>query len=195
MRSMNVFLLLWLYAVGILMGINACQRAPDTPAIPEDYRTWRQTTDIVLDYPVPGHEDHFRKIYINPLGENFTVVQKNNRSFCEFPEGTIIVKEIYTSLKAPAPQTLPVLLTVMIKDADHPKSRGGWLWLSQNYTTKETHVIDYEFCVDCHANANERHPYGDKNPDEEFRDYVYFPPVQHAPPQEVSPSAPYSSEY
>jgi hypothetical protein len=36
-------------------------------------------------------------------------------------------------------------------------------------------VIDYEFCYDCHANANEPHPYGDRNPHGEFRDYVFFP--------------------
>jgi hypothetical protein len=32
------------------------------------------------------------------------------------------------------------------------------------------------FCVTCHANANEKHPYGDRNPREEFRDYVFFVP-------------------
>jgi hypothetical protein len=191
---MYVFLVMCAYTVGVLIGISACEQAPEIPAIPEDYRTWRQTTDIVFDYPVPGHEDHFRKIYINPLGENFTIVEKNNRSYCEFPEGTIIVKEIYANLNVPAPQTLPVLLAVMIKNSAHPEARSGWLWLSQNYDTKETNIIDYEFCVDCHANANERHPYGDKNPDEEFRDFVFFPP-QHAPSQEKSPSAPYPSGY
>ncbi len=39
------------------------------------------------------------------------------------------------------------------------------------------------FCITCHANANEKHPYGDKNPNEEFRDYVYFVPGEgHAGP-------------
>jgi len=172
--------------VGLTFSMVACQQTPQVPDIPEDYRTWHLTTDIVLDYPVPGHENHFRKIYINPHGEGFKITQKNNRAYCEFPEGTIIVKEIYGGTTTPAPQDLPVLLTVMIKDPEHPESRGGWVWLSQNYETKETHVIDYEFCVDCHANANEQHPYGDGNPDQEFRDYVYFTPGQTVPPQDSS---------
>jgi len=37
------------------------------------------------------------------------------------------------------------------------------------------------FCITCHANANEKQSYGDGNPAEEFRDYVYFVPGEGAP--------------
>lgn len=179
-------------AIGLAIAA-ACQQTVDIPDIPPDYRAWARSTEAVLDYPVPGHEDHFRKIYLNGLGEQMTITQKNNRGYCEYPEGTIIVKEIYAGLSAPAPQEDPILLTVMIKDGDHPQARGGWVWLSQNYDTGETHVIDYDLCVDCHANANEQHPYGDGNPAQEFRDYVYFPPGHATGPD--SRSSGYSSGY
>ncbi len=190
MRSIRIYLPCCFFFAAVLSLVIACQQAPEIPAIPEDYRTWRQTTDIVFNYPIPGHEDHFRRIYINPRGEKFTTTQKNNRTFCEFPEGTIIIKEIYAGLDEPGPQELPILLTVMIKDPGHPESRGGWVWLSQNYDTKETNTINYEFCVDCHTNANESHPYGDKNPNQEFRDYVFFPPGHSDSQQQNSSSSP-----
>jgi hypothetical protein len=170
----------------LLIGIAACRKEPGIPAIPEDYRTWDRTTHLVLDYPIPGHENHFRQIYINALGEQLQITKRNNRRVCEFPEGTIIVKEIYSDLNTPGAQESPVLLTVMIKAPRHPKARGGWLWVSQDYATKETHLIDYEFCVDCHANANEQHVYGDRNPDNEFRDYVFFLPGHDIPRSDTS---------
>lgn len=34
------------------------------------------------------------------------------------------------------------------------------------------------FCVTCHTNANEGHPHFDKNKNLEFRDYVYFVPLE-----------------
>ena len=165
----------------LITALIACHQPPQVPEIPADYSTWNTTTDIVLDYPIPGHESHFRKIYINPLGETVRITKTANRTICNFPEGTIIVKEIYDSLDPPHEHQAPDLLTVMIKNSEHPQSRGGWLWLSQDYETKKIHIIDYEFCVDCHTNANERHRYGDGNPEAEFRDYVYFIPGQSLP--------------
>ncbi len=187
MRSIRTCILVCLYGAAVLSIAFACRKSPAIPEIPEDYRNWNLATDTLLNYSIPGHEDHFRRMYINPSGERFNIIQKNGRAYYEFPEGTVIVKEIYAGLEEPASQELPILLTVMMKASEHPESRGGWLWLSQNYETKETHVIDYEYCVDCHANANESHPYGDKNPDNEFRDYVYFPPGQpDSQPQNAS---------
>jgi len=176
MRSMRSYMSACLYIAAALSIISACRQSPEIPEIPADYGNWNVATETLLNYPVPGHEDHFRRIYISPSGEKINVTSKNGRVYCEFPEGAVIVKEIYMGLEEPTSQERPILLTVMIKDSDHPESRNGWVWLSQNYTTKETHLIDYEYCADCHANANESHPYGDKNPDNEFRDYVYFPP-------------------
>ncbi len=155
---------------------GACQQQKPSKLTPEDYRAWNKTTETVLNYPIPGHENHFRLIYINDIGNRVQATEKNGRIFHEYPEGTIIVKEIYLGLESPKEGEEPITLTTMIKDSQHPKSRGGWLWLAVTYATREEEIIDYEFCVDCHANANEAHPYGDKNPNNDYRDYVYFPP-------------------
>ena len=54
-------------------------------------------------------------------------------------------------------------------------ARGGWVWVAKNPATGEERIIDYEFCFDCHSDANEPHPYGDKNPQGGHRDYVFLP--------------------
>ena len=176
------------WGLSILLFIfTACRQTPQAPEIPANYTTWNTPTEVVFNYSIPGHESHFRKIYIKSLGEAVRMTQSGNRTICDFPQGTIIVKEIYEGLDLPGEQEVPTLLTVMIKHSEHPESRGGWLWLSQNYATKEMQIIDYEYCVDCHTNANERHPYGDGNVNEEFRDYVYFPPIP--PSSEPQPNS------
>jgi hypothetical protein len=58
---------------------------------------------------------------------------------------------------------------------EDPHSRGGWLWVAKAVGSGEETIIDWEFCFDCHANANEPHPYDDGNPGKEFRDHVFFP--------------------
>ena len=46
-------------------------------------------------------------------------------------------------------------------------------------------MVDHELGVDCHANANEKHPYGDRSAGEEHRDYVFYPFFPAAPPQQA----------
>jgi hypothetical protein len=159
----------------------SCRKKEKVPLVPDDYRSWNKTIDEVLDYPIPGHESNCRIIYINATGEQVQPTKKNNRVFYDYPEGTIIVKEIYAGLKPPKEDEIPEKLTVMIKDAQHPNSRNGWLWIVKDVKTGEETIIDYEFCVECHANANEPHPYGDKNPNGDFRDYAYFLPSNVLP--------------
>jgi hypothetical protein len=185
-----------LFMVGILL-FASCHQKKQVSLVPDGYRAWQQTTDTELNYPIPGHENNYRIIYINATGENVQITPKKNRVFYEYPEGTMIVKEIYKGLGDPEKGTMPEQLTVMIKNARHPQARGGWIWIVKNMQTKEETVIDYEFCVDCHANANEPHPYGDKNPNGDFRDYVYFPPTHPLPSEEkgTSSSSPYDSHY
>lgn len=179
MRNMRLYGTTLFLMAGVI-GLATCQKAPDIPSIPADYRSWRQTTNIPLNYPIPGHESHFRRIFINATGEQVQRSEKNGRAFYEFPEGTMIVKEIYDGLDTPQPNALPVLLDMMFKQPQHPQARGGWVWAVKNVQTGETRIFGQELCVDCHANANERHPYGDRNPNEEFRDYTYFLPGQEA---------------
>ena len=109
------------------------------------------------------------------------------------------MKEIYDDLIPPEKEEEPVSLTVMIKNSQHPKSQRGWIWIVKNLQTREERVIEYQFCFDCHANANEPHPYGDKNPTGSDRDYVFFPPehtlLQEAPPSSTPTQYNYPSSY
>ena len=152
----------------------SCKKT-DTAAslVPDNYQGWTVIADN-LNYPIPGHENHSRKILINPIGEGVSTEKKNGRVFYDYPRGTIILKEIYPSLK-PEKGAKPVSLTVMLKDPDNPKNREGWVWIVKDLKKNSEKIIDYEFCFDCHNNANEQHPYGDGNPEGDFRDYVYFP--------------------
>jgi len=61
-------------------------------------------------------------------------------------------------------------------------------------TAKET-VITEEFCITCHGNANESHPYGDKNPNNEYRDYLFFPYPPPAPIQGAKSNEPEYTQY
>ena len=151
----------------------ACQRQPES-LVPEGYESWKSTTNAELNYPIPGHEEHYRRIFINNIGENVQTELQGSRVFHDYPDGTVILKEVFGSLD-PAPGENPVALTVMIKQPDNPMARAGWIWVRKDLTTGTEEIIQYEFCFDCHGNANESHPYGDRNPNQEYRDYVFFP--------------------
>lgn len=107
-----------------------------------------------------------------------SIVEENGRQRHEYPEGTIIVKEIYKGLEEPEEGEEPISLTIMIKAPQHSDAQNGWLWISKTFHPEKEQIIEHEFCMDCHANANEPHPYGDKNPNNEYRDFVYFPPAR-----------------
>jgi hypothetical protein len=143
-------------------------------SIPQDYPSWQRTTEKDLDYMIPGHGDTIRRIYINDIGTEVEISQEEGRDLYNYPEGTVIVKEHYPSQSAAENKEIESI-TAMIKAPQDPRARGGWLWLSKDPDTGETRVFTQEFCITCHENANEAHPYGDENREEEFRDYVFFP--------------------
>ena len=140
-----------------------------------DYPTWQRTTNVVLDYPIPGHQDRFRIPRMNALGFTAQPTIENGKRRWDFPEGTVIVKEVFATT-APAVGEKPIQLTIMVKAPKDPHSQGGWLWITRDLPGGKEAVFMGNFCITCHANANEKHPYGDGNPNEEFRDYVYFAP-------------------
>jgi hypothetical protein len=153
--------------------IFGCSR--EEPAlVPPVYSGWKSTTDQELNYPIPGHEEHYRRIYINAAGEGVNIEDRGGRTYHNYPNGTVIIKDIFKTLD-PLPGEAPSGQTVMLKSPGHPQARGGWLWIVKDMQSGQETIIDYEFCFDCHANANEEHPYGDGNPNNEFRDYVFFP--------------------
>lgn len=160
-------------AVLIITVFSCSKKEIAVSMVPDDYSGWTITADN-LDYPIPGHENHFRRVFINPRGEEINITAKDGKDYYNYPEGTIVIKEIYPNLK-PEKGTKPISLTVMIKDPDNPKARDGWVWVVKDLKKNSEKIIDYEFCFDCHTNANEPHQYGDGNPDSEFRDYLFFP--------------------
>jgi len=154
--------------------LGGCHQGQGRPLLPADYAGWARTTEEILDYPIPGHEDRGRRIYINPRGRQVRVGSESGRVSWSYPEGTVIIKEIFGGLEIREADK-PVMLTAMVKDPEHPQARGGWVWVMKDLSAGDERIIDWEFCIDCHANANEPHPYGDKNEANEFRDYVFFP--------------------
>lgn len=157
----------------LMLGLS-CARPRPPLLIPDGYASWRRTTDVRLDYPIPGHEDRFRIIHMNDTGFSFSLVQGPSGRV-QFPEGTIIAKEIYPTSN-PQPADKPVMLTAMVKASSDPDARGGWIWLTKDLATGMEKRMLGDFCVQCHANANEAHPYGWKNPEAVFSDYVFFVP-------------------
>lgn len=163
-----------LICLGASLLLASCSN-PRASLIPEDYRQWKETSSVLINYPIPGHGSNLRKIFAS--AEAFETVRMAGGSARphQYPDGTIIVKEIYASSE-PAANALPQILTAMIKAESDPRSRGGWIWVVQTSDGQET-VMSGEFCFTCHANANESHPYGDRNEAQVFRDYVFFPPT------------------
>ena len=171
-RALTISLLL---SAAVLLMIVGCKSESEVNFIPEDYREWPATTDTKLQFPIPGHEDNLRKIYINPQGLEYKKTSEAGTNRYFFPEGTVIVKEIYQGF-TPGPKAAPAQLTVMVKKPEHPKAQGRWLWIVASSAEGQENIVENEFCLTCHSNANEQHPYADGNPKEEFRDYVFYLP-------------------
>ncbi|HET7839032.1 MAG TPA: cytochrome P460 family protein, partial [Rectinemataceae bacterium] len=170
-------------------GLLGCAKQAEAPFAGPEYLSWRRTVALTLDYPVPGHQAGLRIPRMNSLGFLAEPVKQGDRLRWSFPEGTVIVKEIYATAH-PAAGEGPVELTIMVKRPSDPRSRGGWLWLTKNLPGGEERVFLGDYCFTCHENANEAHPYGDHNPNPDFRDYVYF-----VPGEKVGEAAPTGSAY
>lgn len=141
-----------------------------------DYSSWDSTTDQRLDFPVPGHGEGLRRIYANPVVFQQTLEADGD---IHYPDGSIFIKEVYPTA-APDEGTPPAMLVAMVKDSGDPRSRGGWLWLVRDPASGEETLFEDEFCVTCHTNANEPHPYGTNNAEGAFRDYVFHTPALEA---------------
>jgi len=176
-RSFWIGILLLPALSGMLTGCTAAKAA--VYAAP-DYHSWKRTTNVILDYPIPGHQNRFRIPRMNDIGFTAKPTIENGKQRWDFPAGTVIVKEVYETPKPVAGET-PIQLTIMVKAPKDPHAQGGWLWITRDLPNGKESVFMGNFCITCHANANEKHPYGDGNPNEEFRDYVYFVPGEGSP--------------
>lgn len=158
----------------------SCAPRPEASLIPADYSTWKKTTDLILNYPIPGHENRLRIPRMNSIGFDSLPAPGSSPSKWNFATGTIIAKEIYAS-PTPGSGEGPVQVTAMIKAPGDPRARSSWIWVAKDLSTGKERVFTENFCVTCHANANEKHPYADKNPEGEFRDYVFIVPESALP--------------
>ena len=151
----------------------ACNNDDSELIFDDDYGGWERTVEEPLNYPIPGHGKRRRAIYINDTGTGVErVTDETGLLQYEYPEGTIVVKEVYTDFEG----SDLLELTIMIKAPDDERARKGWIWLNKDAKTgKEKLFTSTSYCLTCHEGANESHPYGDGNPNGEFRDYVFFP--------------------
>lgn len=162
-------------AAGLLaaaaLAAAACSPKPQQAALDiGGYQGWERTTRIELDYPIPGHESHYRRIYINPVGAEYR--RTGNRG--DYPDGTIVVKEIFEGLEPPEGGRGPISLDIMVKDRKAPDARGGWRWIIRDMRGGTDTAFTGDFCAVCHVEASRPHPYGDRNPNAEDRDYLFY---------------------
>lgn len=134
------------------------------------YTGWERTTAVELDFPIPGHESHYRRIFINKAGSDYR--KSGGRS--DYPDGTVVVKEIFDGLGVPEPDEQPISLDMMVKDRDAPDARGGWRWVIRDQRSGTDTVFTGDFCAVCHVEASKPNPYGDRNPRAENRDYLFY---------------------
>jgi len=158
----------------LLLFLFSCSEKKIEKLIPDDYKSWKLLTETKLNYYVPGHESRYRIPYINPIGENVEISKNSEgKNVYNYKKGTIIVKEIYKTLELKEGES-PIMLTVMVKEPDHPNAQGGWVWVVKDMESNKEIQFKSDMCVRCHAGANGPHPYADKNPNSEFRDYVFY---------------------
>jgi hypothetical protein len=182
-KALSLALLGAALAACSLAGVSCARQEAASALVPDGYGAWRRSTELELDYAIPGHEASARTIFMNPEGFRF---QKEGGN-AEFPAGTIIVKEIRPLGMVTAAMPAP-MLTVMIKVPDDERAQGGWLWIVKDTASKAETVFSSDFCYRCHANANEAHPYADLNPGNDFRDYVFFVPGMDIPAPLAEPA-------
>jgi hypothetical protein len=178
-------LLAGLCALALSSALCGCVKAAEEIYAPDDYPGWARTTAILLNYPIPGHENRLRIPRMNAKGFTAAPRAQGGKLVWDFPEDTTIVKEVFASAN-PAPGEKPIQLTIMAKDPTDKRAQAGWLWITKDLPDGKETVFTGNFCVTCHANANEQHPYGDGNPNEDFRDYVYFVPGESVPKGQLS---------
>lgn len=163
------------------MAMGGCAPRKPQSLLPDDVSAWKQPPQPVLNYRIPGHENRFRVIYMNDKAITATPVQVGGKTVWDYPEGAVIAKEIYAG-NPPAPGEKPLMIDGMVKASSDPRSQSGWIWVIREVSSGKETVFTTNFCSNCHANANISHPYGDKNPLNEGRDSVFFPPLSGAEP-------------
>ena len=86
---MKPLIFLCAFLSGLLLLVS-CRKQEEEPLIPgaQEYQSWDQPVAEILDYPIPGHENNRRRIFINAAGTEVRVDRRENRAYWEYPEGT-----------------------------------------------------------------------------------------------------------
>lgn len=147
-----------------------------------DYSSWSEPAGTTLDYPVPGHGDTLRKIFVNEIAAGVRKeTDDKGRARYIFPDDSIFIKEVYQTEEDIA--VGKKALTIMVKASENTASQDGWLYYMQKHGETATR-IDGNMCIGCHEAANDRHIYFDRNSERAFRDYIFIP--MHIPvPEDI----------
>ena len=176
-KALKAHGVLWFFLGSALaLGVSAC--SPAKPKLAVDlsgYTAWERTTSSPLDFPIPGHENNHRRIYMNKIGMDYRrTASADPAQAMDYPEGAIVVKEIYSGLGEPGPNAVPKSLDIMVKDTKNKDNRGSWVWIVRDTASGSDMVFKGDFCANCHNGANEKHPYGDRNLSGTFRDFLFY---------------------
>ena len=166
--------MLTLLMPAVLSVLASCGAEEQVPLVSMDYSGWEQTVDEPILRTIPGHGETVRRIFINDVGASVEPQTSGSDTHWDYPDGTVIVKEVFSG-EAPDLSSDPDALAVMIKNPDDERARGDWIWVVRDVASGAERIFDNTYCITCHGDANENHPYMDGNPEEEFRDYVFFP--------------------
>ena len=171
MKSFRNFCILLILIT--ISGILCSKKIEQDFLIPKDYRLWKKAYADVLDYPVPGHGDTIRVIYANEKAFQAKIVEdKYYNSRVIFPDGAIIIKEVYKNrndINMAEPE-----LTIMKKDSIHQDALDDWIYYLAKPGEKFAKPIKGRMCIGCHEAANDKHPYFTGNPRGIFCDYVFI---------------------
>ncbi len=161
---------IYLFAAVFFLSFVSCSPRKDSQFVMGDYHAWNKPVSAALTYAVPGHENRYRIIFMNDIAWN-----ANRGGALDFPKGSIIIKDIYAGNTVKEGEK-PIVATFMYKDPENPEALRGWVWGMKDLVSGVENKMNYDFCITCHDNANEAHPYGDRNPGNLFRDFVFLPP-------------------
>jgi Cytochrome P460 len=163
MKIIYVFIL-------ILLAAACAKKESDLSHLWKDYDDWGHATGI-LDYPVPGHGSSPRIIYANKTA---LISEKDINNKIVRKKGSIVVKEVFKNIDDAANDKNPQKLYIMIKDPDDQRALQGWIYAVQT-PGQQYNIVSSRMCIGCHDAANEKHMYFDKNENDAFRDYLFFP--------------------
>jgi hypothetical protein len=135
-----------------LLSVAACGETVDTTGLPsiEGYQDW---TEYDFTTPVPGHNDSYRRIFINPVARTYPHGGR-------YPIGSVLVKEVHEKTDDGLPGDLRYI-AVMRKveddqayveevEVDAPTD-GGWVFTQIKGGGDETHL---DLCwSQCHKQA------------------------------------------